>query len=291
MADFIPFLDWKSVGKTVAKKLTVGNDIIFFDDYKIPPICSEPFTSEFVTIWLIQKGSILFSVGGIKFKAKAPCIVVLQPNVPRKVAEESKNAKKKLLALSKGITDNLFEKPMDKMFFGRTFLLNPVLSLNEKKYKTYLLYFDLIRQEMEDSDNPNPERTIAGILRTLISKYSTNNLHTNISTNRKENLVQKFFVKLNGFHQKERSTDFYARALSITPQHLSKILREETGKPAGEWIDIFVVESLKASVRSKKKSICTLTEMFTFDTVDALGKYFKRHAGISPSEYRKKYGF
>ena len=291
MADFVPFLDWKSVGKSVARKLTAGDDVIFFDDYKIPPMCSEPFTSEFITVWLIQKGKILFSVGGMKFEAKAPCTVILQPGVPRKVMEESKSAKKKLVALSKGIAANLFENPMDKTFFGRTFLLNPVLSLNEKNYRMYLPYFDLIKQEMEDSDNPDPKHTIAGILKILISKYSQKDLHTKISTNRKKKQVQEFFIKLNNYHQRERSTDFYAGKLSITPQHLSKILREETGKSAGEWIDTFVVESLKASLRSERKSICAMAEAFTFDTVDALGKYFKRHTGISPSDYRKKYGF
>ncbi len=291
MADFIPFLDWKGEGMPAMKKLTVGDDIIFFDDYKIPPICYEPFTSEFVTVWLIQKGDIHFSIGGINFEAKAPCIVVLQPGVPRKITEVSKNAKKKLVALSKKIVDNLFEKPMDKTFFGREFLLHPVLSLNEKKYRTYLLYFYLIKQEMKVHDNPDPKRTLADIFKILISKYSLKDLHTTkISTHHKENLVREFFIKLNSHHKKERSTNFYAEALSVTPQHLSKILKEEMGKSAGEWIDTFVIESLKVSLRSGEKDICALAETFTFDTVDALGKYFKRHTGMAPSDYRKKYG-
>lgn len=290
MADFIPFLDWKEVGKSVAKKLTVGDDVIFFDDYKIPPMCSEPFSSEYITVWLIQKGKILFSVGGMKFEAKAPCIVVLQPGVPRKVMKESKDSKKKLLVLSKEVADSLLKDFMDKMFWGREFLLNPVLSLNKKQYQTYLLYFGLVKREMEDPDNLDTEHTVASILNVLFFKYFKRKLHTRSSTNHKENLVQEFFIKLNHCYQKERSTDFYARELSITPQHLSKILREETGKSAGEWIDTFVIESLKASLRSKRKSICALAEAFTFDTVDALGKYFKRRTGMSPSDYRKKYG-
>lgn len=291
----IPFLNWKAeLDKPTTKALTVGDDILLFDDYKVPPLCYEPFKLDFAMVWLVKKGGVAFALGSRVFEVSAPSLVVLQPSVSRRVIKEPENVEKKLLALSKNITDILFSNTEERLLLNRTFFLNPVFPLSEKQYQTFLHYFSIIEREIKDTDNLQVNQTVACLLRVLLSKYpitdTAKEIERNGEHNRKKLLSQNFYIVLHTFSKKERSIDFYAHELSVSPQYLSKAIKEATGKSVGKWIDDYVIDDLKVSLRSKEKSIQKVSEEYHFDTMDALGKYFKRHTGMAPSEYRKKYG-
>ena len=47
-------------------------------------------------------------------------------------------------------------------------------------------------------------------------------------------------------YKKERSVSFYADKLCLTAKHLSSVVKEVSGKTAGEWIDNFVILEARA---------------------------------------------
>ena len=54
-----------------------------------------------------------------------------------------------------------------------------------------------------------------------------------------------------------------------------------------DWIDDYVVLELRVLLRNSSKTIKEITEMLHFPNQSFLGKYFKEHVGMSPSEYRR----
>ena len=92
---------------------------------------------------------------------------------------------------------------------------------------------------------------------------------------------------MKGNYRKERMIEFYSEKLFLTPKHLSKVIRERSGKSAGEWIEDHVMLEAKALLKSTDKTIQQISDELKFPSQSFFGKYFKRRAGVSPKEYRK----
>ena len=90
------------------------------------------------------------------------------------------------------------------------------------------------------------------------------------------------------YYKQERSISFYAEKLCLTPKDLSSIIKQATGKLAGEWIDACVVLEAKMLLKCSEKSIQQIAEELNFANQSFFGKYFKHHTGMSPSKYKEE---
>ena len=86
---------------------------------------------------------------------------------------------------------------------------------------------------------------------------------------------------------KELRVNYYAKELFLTPKHLSSVVKEVSGKTAGEWIDVFVIFEAKSLLKSSQKNIQEISDELNFANQSFFGKYFKHYTGMSPKEYRK----
>ena len=59
------------------------------------------------------------------------------------------------------------------------------------------------------------------------------------------------------------------------------------GDSENEWIDNYVTLELRVLLKDSTKSIKEIAEELNFPNQSFLGKYFKEHVGMPPSEYRK----
>jgi len=95
------------------------------------------------------------------------------------------------------------------------------------------------------------------------------------------------FLKLLREHIKEqRSVNFYANLLYVTPKHLSMCVKEITGKPCGELIDERVVAEAKALLHNQELTIGHVAEELNFSNQFFFSKYFKKCTGMSPKHCR-----
>ena len=78
---------------------------------------------------------------------------------------------------------------------------------------------------------------------------------------------------------------YYAGKMFLTPKHLSTVVKEVSGKTAGEWIDSLVILEAKALLKSSEQSIQEIADELHFANQSFFGKYFKHHTGMSPKEY------
>ena len=80
--------------------------------------------------------------------------------------------------------------------------------------------------------------------------------------------------------------EFYAYQLCITPKHLSKVIKQTTHKNANDWIDEHVILEAKALLKSTNMTTQQISEELNFSDQLFFGKYFRRHTGMSPKEYK-----
>lgn len=118
--------------------------------------------------------------------------------------------------------------------------------------------------------------------------YSERYAETVTKMTRKEEVTSKFIKLLEENFKKERKVQFYSDALNLTAAHLSKILKEVSGKTTGELIDAAIITEACILLSNPDLTISQISNELNFSDQSFFGKFFKKHITLSPSEYRKK---
>jgi AraC family transcriptional activator of pobA len=104
--------------------------------------------------------------------------------------------------------------------------------------------------------------------------------HKNPLFQRFRNLLSKEFIR-------QRSVNYYADVLNVTPKYLSQTVKRVTGQTAGEWIDKAVMLEAKVLLQNNRMNVSEISNYLNFSDQSFFGKYFKNLEGISPLDYRK----
>lgn len=103
---------------------------------------------------------------------------------------------------------------------------------------------------------------------------------------RAQQLFDKFMKLLNAYHSKERSLQFYADRMFLTPKYVSGMIKSYSGRSALDWINEYVVLEAQMMLRYTEMTVQEIAYALNFPTQSAFGKYFKQQLGVSPKQYR-----
>lgn len=82
---------------------------------------------------------------------------------------------------------------------------------------------------------------------------------------------------------------YIAGIMGYSPNYLSDMLKKETGKTASEHIQKAVIDRAKSLLSSTKTPVAEISVMLGFDYAAHFSKFFSKHMGTSPSNYRKQF--
>lgn len=82
----------------------------------------------------------------------------------------------------------------------------------------------------------------------------------------------------------------YAELLYITPNHLNALCKDQMGMQAGELIRNRILLEAKRLLVNQDLSISEIAYTLNFKDNSYFTKFFKRQAGITPEEFRRKAG-
>lgn len=108
-----------------------------------------------------------------------------------------------------------------------------------------------------------------------------------VKLNRNEEIADNFINLLTISIKAERGVQFFADALFVSSRHLSKVVKQVTGKTRSELINAAVIREAKILLSAKSTNVTHVAALLQFSDPSSFGKYFKRYAGLSPSEYRQ----
>lgn len=108
-------------------------------------------------------------------------------------------------------------------------------------------------------------------------------------TDRKRQLFKKFIQLMRTHCTARRDVDFYAGELCISPRYLSSITQYVAGKSPKEFIDKFLIVEIKIALQEGNLSAKEISEQYCFPDQSFFGRYFKKHTGMSPTEYKDKW--
>ena len=118
----------------------------------------------------------------------------------------------------------------------------------------------------------------------VVGKYSQ---MTHLTFSRQERLVIRFSNLVQQQFRELRTVKKYADQLNVSAKYLTEVVKESSGKNAGEIINDLVILEAKFLLRKSELTIAEISDILNFSDQSFFGKYFKRQTGVSPKEFRK----
>lgn len=163
---------------------------------------------------------------------------------------------------------------------------NHVIQLNAAQLKQMRLLFNTLKAFRDD------EAIVTGIVYSILmlakKMYDLDLTNTLDTLTHKQKLVRQFQGLVVEHFLTERSVDFYAREMNITPKYLSEVLLDEVGKPAKALIDDMVYLEAKTLLRQTTMSVQEIANWLNFPETSNFIKAFKKREKLTPAAYRKR---
>lgn len=106
---------------------------------------------------------------------------------------------------------------------------------------------------------------------------------------RSRTLFRKFQMLVEEQFRTQSSVAGYAETLSVTPGHLSDVVRELTGGTAGEVIRNRILLEARRLLFHSELTVSEIAYHLGFEDPSYFAKAFRKATGESPASFRKKY--
>lgn len=262
------------------------------DDQAEDPEYASPMRMNALMIVITTQGTSRFSLDYVPYNIGSHQLVTIFPTHTIQLSEVSPNFRAKMIVVSQSFMDSWMEKRAPSMLNYFKLAKNPCTPLTIKESDLLTQLISSLRNKIKDRGHFLQKKALqVGFMGFLIELGNIlmgkkEGLKTH-SLSRKEELLNQFLELLFTHCKSEHQVSFYADKLCISPQYLSLILKELTGKSAGKWIDEALMTEAKILLKSPNITIQQVANMLNFSDQSTFGKFFKKHKKMSPLEYRK----
>lgn len=169
---------------------------------------------------------------------------------------------------------------------------NPLVKLSNSECKLFTnfcqFFSDIESNELVGNSPEVRKGLLTSLLYTLGALYRRQLPQLPSKKQSRANIIFKKFLSLLVEHYThERSVAFYANELCITPKYLGAICREVSSKLATDIIASAVILDAKAKLHDSDLTVQEISNSLNFPNASFFGRYFKRHTGYSPIQYRE----
>ena len=102
-------------------------------------------------------------------------------------------------------------------------------------------------------------------------------------------LAHKFMRMVKAEAGDHHRADYYASQLNISQRYLNKVvLRHTRGRTPKQVIDAQLVAEIKEQLMDSTVPITRIAENLNFPDQSYMSRFFRRHTGLSPAQYRSR---
>ena len=268
----------------------LGNELLIADHFDVKHVFPPYFRTAMPVCIFLKKGYLRGRCNLMDIEAKAPCMSILLPNQILEFTESSDDLEGMIVLMSARFTERLNIKVDFDMM--QTFQSQRVIPLNEEALATMLQFCEMVKRLSQFPDHPFLMETAVNLTRAFFfgAGYFFHQRPETVTHSRGEQLVDRFLKLVQMHCRQERQLDFYAQELCISAKYLAATVKAVTGKTAGDWIEDYVMLEAKAMLTNTDMTISQISDHLHFPDTSTFGKYFRRHTGLSPKEFKKQSG-
>ncbi|MDR2495514.1 MAG: helix-turn-helix transcriptional regulator [Tannerellaceae bacterium] len=251
---------------------------------------SLPVRLNAMIIGLVSEGYMQMIIDGVTYKVEAGDLLTLVPLHVVQACRPSPGFKGQLMAGAHA--DIVGCMPSKRNFNPIQILKNPCTRLNPQEIERVRDGLNRIRTRIEQHSHSFRKELIINAFQAFCLDLGDilicrSDHSVGLELSRKEEILHEFIRLILINVRKEHTVTFYAGQLCITPQYLSLVLKELTGKSASRWIDEALLHEARVMLKTPKMTIQQVADKLSFSDQSTFGKFFKKNSGLSPMEYRR----
>jgi AraC-like DNA-binding protein len=123
----------------------------------------------------------------------------------------------------------------------------------------------------------------------MILKLSRERLAQRLPLEQKDKSLYLQFKKLSLDHNYAVHVNDYAKKLEVSSKTLTNMLNKYLGKSTKKYLDEHLILQIKRLLLDENLTIENIADRLYFDEPTNMVKFFKRHEGLTPSEFAKRH--
>ena len=223
-------------------------------------------TEDSFEIIYVTRGEVYMSYGDTEVHAKEGELFILPPHVPRKGTRKTCNV---------GFYWVHFRTPDGSLPFETRFFEN-----FENSY--------LFKELLHSCNLPvKPEPLINAVLMHIIAELCR---LSEENAGRYDSTAERIYewIRINSYA--DLTVSAVARQFGYSSDHISRICKANYKMSAGELIDRFLILRAKKRLSNTSKYVKEIAAELRFRDDKAFIGYFKYHEGMTPTDFRNRYG-
>lgn len=257
------------------------------------PSFQHPFRSDSYWVVLVTHDTLTIQLNEEEYRVEENHLLIIPPHAIRQSAGAENRCNVACVAFT---PDFLFDSGIAQKHIDSFEYLtsNPCthLRLTPEDASRFMTVITMLQEKnFAEDDHPFAAEVVRHFFNVfqfemagLYYKYSS---QKKVIHDRKEELLWRFLALLPEHVKTERSLQFYANRLYVTPKYLTQTVKKLSGKTAGKYIDDLVIVEAKTLLRDPSLTIAQVADRLDFSDQFFFSKFFKRYTGVTPSGYRR----
>ena len=174
--------------------------------------------------------------------------------------------------------------------------VNEALHVSGEEQTIILDCLKIIRKELEHDIDKHSKTLIATYIELLLGycmRFYERQFVTREDLNldalaRFERLLDDYLSEGVAAREGLPSVRYFADKICLSPNYFGDLVKKETGKSAQEYIQLKMIDAAKESLLDPDKTIGQVAGELGFQYPQHFVRFFRRHAGCTPNQYRTR---
>jgi AraC-like DNA-binding protein len=285
--------------KNIDLSFTHFKEYFWYGESNLNQFLDSPYRLKGGFVFFCTAGKAILSYGIDEYAIEQNTESIVLPCTTFSVKSMSDDFSVRLFTFSK----ELFDEVSLKLGFPFLAYLHkqPLSTYNEGDVhiKDASTWFDMAKLILMDINNKfliDMQRNfLQNYLMYLYGRLQANFGLVHFKLTREQELFYQFMSLVMTHSCEQRKFQFYADKLHINSRYLYAAIKkaissneENASQSPKNLIDQYTIQKIKIILRSTTLTISQILESMDFPNPSHFSRYFKKHTGMSPSEYRKK---
>lgn len=277
--------------------------IINFKSFNVFSIEKEVWDVEyhnhnFYEIVIIAQGEGLHCLNCVKMKYKKGDVFLLTPNDAHEFEIEQKTKFFYIKFTEQFFVEKILkEKTANQRDFFNLMLKSQLTTgdswiTDKNDQKSVLCLAEILAKEFSEQKNYSDilcYELFSGIMMILLRNISEINNERELLNNEEEKLQKIIsYINVNIYDSELLKIENLAEQFHLSPNYISSFVKKHTGFSVKQHIENYKLATAEAFLKQSNFNINEISSKIGFNDASHFNKFFRKHKGISPKNFRKK---
>lgn len=268
---------------------TIQQDLALYKEVSyLPFLEKEPHIFEYTILGYIKSGSVDILLNNTRHTLKKGEMFCVIPDQKVQIIKRTTNFCTSYGIISHELLNHLVYRYPRFIFYFIN--LHPSFAVHPRFQKNIDQYSKLIFIKYNEKNNPFQKDILISLLQgfalDLFEVFYVEYPNINIRLSANEAIVEKFQLLFFKYIDQQKTLNYYAQQLGITTTHLNRVMKQEKGFGAKQYMTRILILETKQLLIYTPMSIKEISAKFNFTSPDSFHHFFKNSVGIPPNEYR-----